>query len=84
MQWWPWNRSAITVPLYMTSNITGDLGEVAINDLIAHYRDSDLLDVDAYQIGHHGSNNGTTAKLLHEMTPEISVISMGPFDLNVG
>lgn len=58
--------------------LTGDLEENAIDDLIEHYQSTDLLDVDVYLAGHHGSINGTTTELMHEMSPEIAIISMGP------
>lgn len=59
---------------------TGDLERRAIADLVTRYRMTDLLDVDLYQVGHHGSANGTTAALLTAMTPDIAVISMGRAD----
>lgn len=60
---------------------TGDLEEKAIPDLIDSYPKSaavDLLDVDLYQVGHHGSANGTTGNLLRRMSPKAAVLSMGP------
>ena len=57
--------------------ITGDLEDVAIQDLVEHYRGSNLLDVDVYQVGHHGSANATTEEFLAAITPEIAVIAMG-------
>lgn len=57
--------------------ITGDLQEEAIIDLIEHYRGSTLLDVDVYQVGHHGSHNATTEELLEAITPKVAVIAMG-------
>ena len=56
--------------------ITGDLEDVAIQDLVEHYRGSNLLDVDVYQVGHHGSANATTEEFLAAITPEIAVIAM--------
>jgi competence protein ComEC len=35
------------------------------------------LDVDVYEVGHHGSHNATTDELLSAMTPEIAIISCG-------
>lgn len=58
---------------------TGDLEKDAIETMLAWYEDTDMLDVDVYQVGHHGSNNGTTAPLLEAMTPELAVISCGPW-----
>lgn len=58
--------------------ITGDLQENAISDLIARYKGTALLDVDVYQVGHHGSHNATTTELLQAMTPAFALIGMGP------
>lgn len=59
---------------------TGDLEETAIETLIDRYAGTAMLDVDLYEVGHHGSHNGTTKPLLDAMTPEIAVISMGHED----
>jgi competence protein ComEC len=58
---------------------TGDMEVDGIREFLAQYA-TDALDVDVYQVGHHGSANATTAELLQAMTPEYAVISMGPFD----
>lgn len=63
---------------------TGDLETPAINTLLDYYKDTNELDVDVYQVGHHGSDNGTTAELLEAMTPRIAVISMGKWDYGKG
>ena len=57
---------------------TGDLEEPAIRDLLKRYAGTALLDVDLYQVGHHGAANGTIPELCEAMTPEIAVFSMGP------
>lgn len=57
---------------------TGDLEEPAIRDLLTRSGDSGALDVDVYQVGHHGSINGTLPELVAAMSPEIAVLSMGP------
>ncbi|MCP4318201.1 MAG: MBL fold metallo-hydrolase [Hyphomicrobiales bacterium] len=57
---------------------TGDLEEAAIETLVEYYDGTDLLDVDVYQVGHHGSRNGTTDSMVKSMTPAIAVFSMGP------
>jgi len=59
---------------------TGDIEEPAIETLVEYYQGTDMLDVDVYQVGHHGSNNATTTNQLEAMTPEIAVISMGQWD----
>ena len=57
--------------------LTGDLEQRGIAGLLAKYKDTGLLDVDVYLVGHHGSANATTDALLRAVTPKIAVISMG-------
>ncbi|MEM7482920.1 MAG: MBL fold metallo-hydrolase [Acidobacteriota bacterium] len=59
--------------------LTGDLEEVAIEDLVRRYP-QDELKSDVYQVGHHGSANGTTRALLDRIRPKVAVLSMGPSD----
>jgi len=59
---------------------TGDLEEPAIETLVHEYSTSELLDVDVYQVGHHGSHNGTTDSLIQAMSPSIAIFSMSPWD----
>lgn len=56
---------------------TGDIEEPAIETMVEWYGDTEMLDVDVYQVGHHGSHNGTTESLMQAMTPEMAVISCG-------
>lgn len=56
----------------------GDLEDVAIHDLVRRYAGTRLLDVDVYEVGHHGSKNGTTPDLVSAMSPQLAVIPMGP------
>lgn len=58
----------------------GDLEEPAIEDLVFNYSGTDLLDVDIFEVSHHGSYNGTTPSLVNTVTPDIAVISMGSWD----
>lgn len=60
--------------------LTGDMEEKAISDFLARYKNTNLLDVDVYRVGHHGSKNGTTTELVQAMTTKLAVISMGPAD----
>lgn len=71
---------------------TGDLQDSAIGTLLAYYEgstapnddDDSMLDVDVYQVGHHGSDNATTQPLLDAMTPETAVISVGQWNYGLG
>lgn len=56
--------------------VTGDLEEPGIRELVAAR--GPLLDVDVYQVGHHGSHNGTTEDLLRSMSPAWAVMEIGP------
>jgi beta-lactamase superfamily II metal-dependent hydrolase len=58
--------------------ISGDLEEAGIDQLITKHRGTGVLDVDLWQVGHHGSYNGTTPAFLETMTPKVALISMGP------
>jgi competence protein ComEC len=50
-------------------------GELPV--LMDFYKGTNLLDVDVYKVGHHGSYNGTDAAFMRAMSPKISVISAG-------
>ncbi|GMV41444.1 MAG: hypothetical protein AMXMBFR64_31600 [Myxococcales bacterium] len=56
---------------------TGDLEDAALDDLVARYHGTGLLDVDVVKVGHHGSHNGTTKGLVDAMSPAMAVITMG-------
>jgi len=60
------NHSIVTRVDFGMSSIlfTGDLEEPAIDRLVARHQTSSLLDVVVYEVGHHGSHNGTTPELL--------------------
>lgn len=60
--------------------ITGDLEEAAIDGLLAKHAGTAVLDVDLYEVGHHGSYNATTNPLLRALTPRLALIACGPYD----
>lgn len=80
------NHSVVLRIDYGESSIlfTGDLEEsernrkAGIERLLEKYEGTRLLDVDVYQVGHHGSANGNTDELTAAMSPEIAVLSHGP------
>ena len=57
---------------------TGDMEKQSLDDLVTRYTKTEVLDIDVYQVSHHGSKHDTTEDFLLAMTPEIAVISMGP------
>ncbi len=57
--------------------LPGDLEPPAIALLLARSASTGVLDVDIYQVAHHGSSNGTTPGLVEAMTPAISVFGSG-------
>jgi competence protein ComEC len=60
--------------------ITGDLEDDGIDSLLAKHAGTNALDVDVYQVGHHGSYNATTKSLLRALTPKLALIACGPYD----
>lgn len=63
---------------------TGDLELIGLSRLADRYeRSPELLDVDVYQVGHHGSKNATIHYQMALMSPRVAVISMGPYERNV-
>jgi beta-lactamase superfamily II metal-dependent hydrolase len=60
--------------------VTGDLQDVAIHDMIRLHHNTAALRASVYEVGHHGSINGTTNELLDAMKPNYAVIEMGPVE----
>jgi competence protein ComEC len=60
--------------------ITGDLEDDGIDALLAKHAGTNVLDVDVYQVGHHGSYNATSRALLGALTPKLALIACGPHD----
>ena len=53
--------------------------EPEIPFILNRFKNTNVLDIDVYKVGHHGSFNGTSEDLLKAMTPKISVMSAGWF-----
>jgi len=63
---------------------TGDLELIGLSRLVSRYEDHpELLDVDIYQVGHHGSKNATVHYQMQLMSPRVAVISMGPYERDI-
>jgi competence protein ComEC len=60
--------------------VTGDLEEPAIRDLLKRSQGTGLLDAEIYEVGHHGTINGTIPELVDAITPSYAVIECGRSD----
>ena len=62
---------------------SGDMETRALGALVDRYAGTALLDVDVWQVGHHGSDNGTTTGFLDAVArPAVAVIAMGRCDVH--
>lgn len=57
--------------------MTGDLELDVVPDVVAKHEGSAALDVDVWQVSHHGSANGTGKPILDAVTPEIALLGTG-------
>jgi competence protein ComEC len=63
---------------------TGDLELIGLSRLADRYEERpELLDVDIYHVGHHGSKNATIHYQMALMSPRVAVISMGPYERDI-
>ena len=58
--------------------VTGDLERDEA--LVAKHKGTQALDVDVYEVGHHGSFNASSKELLAAMTPKVALISCGSYE----
>ena len=56
---------------------TGDIEEEAEKDLIAKYKDTNILKANIIKVAHHGSKTSTTQEFLDKVSPEIALIGVG-------
>jgi competence protein ComEC len=62
--------------------VTGDLELEAVPAVVAKHEGSDALDVDVWQVSHHGSANGTGKAILDAVTPQIALLGTGDPELS--
>lgn len=61
--------------------LPGDLELLAIARLVKMYAGRpELLDADVYLVPHHGSKNSSTLDLVRRVSPEVAIISAGPYE----
>jgi competence protein ComEC len=61
--------------------LPGDLELLAIARLVKMYAGNpQLLDADVYVVPHHGSRNSSTLDLVRRVSPEVAIISAGPYE----
>lgn len=61
--------------------IPGDLEEIGTSRLEKKYGSgTDILDVDIYVAGHHGSKNATTRYMMENMSPKVALVSASPYE----
>ena len=65
--------------------VDGDLEMEGIAGLLGKFATHpDLLNVDVWEVGHHGSRNATTADLVTALSPALAVFCCGPFERQAG
>jgi competence protein ComEC len=61
--------------------LPGDLELLAIARMVKMYAARpDLLDADVFVVPHHGSRNSSTLDLVKRVSPEVAIITAGPYD----
>jgi hypothetical protein len=78
-----WNNHSLVIRVDFGKSsflFTGDLEVPGIEKLAGYYSDTKMLRADVYQVGHHGSWNGTTRELVEAISPSIAVIGVGRWD----
>ncbi len=58
--------------------ITGDLQDTG--PFLTRHKNTPILDVDIYELGHHGARNGTDTNLAKALSPSLALIAAGPFE----
>ncbi len=76
------NHSLVVKVTFGKSSLlfTGDLETEGIETILGYYSGTKSLDADVLLVGHHGAKNATTEEYLQTVTPNIAVISCGPWD----
>ena len=87
---WP-NNQKIIVPNELNNNsivckinifqksilFTGDIEEIAENEIVEEYKKTNLLKADILKVAHHGSITSSTTIFLNKVKPKIALIGVG-------
>ena len=57
--------------------LTGDIEEIAEQQIIQEYQNSNQLKANLLKIAHHGSKSSTTQEFLEQVKPKIALIGVG-------
>ena len=73
------NNSLVCKMIYKDTSIlfTGDIEEIAENQILEKYKNSEILKSDILKVGHHGSKTSTIPKFLEKVNPRIALIGVG-------
>ena len=75
------NNQSIVVRVALGASSLLITGDLELDDaLLAKHKGTAALDVDVYQVGHHGSYNATSDRLLKALTPKLALIACGAAD----
>lgn len=75
------NNQSVVVRISLGSSSLLVTGDLELDDgLLAKHAGTTALDVDVYQVGHHGSFNATSERLLRALTPKLALIACGAAD----
>lgn len=56
---------------------TGDIEEIAENQILDEYKNSNILNSTILKVGHHGSKTSSTQEFIKAVKPKIALIGVG-------
>ena len=74
------NNNSITAKLNydeFTMLFTGDIEQIAEEEILEMYKNTNILDCDILKVAHHGSKSSSIQEILNKITPKVSVIGVG-------
>lgn len=75
------NNQSVVVRVSLGSASLLVTGDLELDDaIVSKHAGTPALDVDVYQVGHHGSYNASSSAFLENLTPKIALIGCGAHD----